>query len=248
MHLSPETPLEPSDEQLGRLVIRVLAGVVGLVLAAGIASAAGRVNEGAGSGDEIAEAGAVLSLDDGIGPLAGTDLDAYSTTRRAALSDAAGRRSAVVSFVSYVSPKDMREMLASVEVRRALVAIPGGRPVEAPADDIMATLRRQREEAAEEKSALDELLPTVDDPEFKQSYREDIERLTRLLAAGEVTKVVYGAVVVGSADQLRALAKTPSIRLVDVGPTAVAPPEGSVAGIRPEELTRAGEPPTRPLP
>lgn len=240
--------VEPTDEQLGGLVIRVLAGVVGLLLAGGIASAAGRVNEGVGSGDEVVEAGALLSVEGGIGPLAGTDVGGYSTSRRAALSEAAGRRSAVVSFSSYVSPKDMREMLDSVEVRRVLVAIPGGRPVEAPTDDIMATLRRQREEAAEEKSALDELLPTVDDPDFEQSYREDIERLTLLLEAAEVTRVVYGAVVVAPVDQLRALAKNPGVRLVDLGPTALAPPAGSVAGIRPEERVRAGEPPTRPLP
>lgn len=239
---------EPSDEQLGRLVIRVLAGIVALVLAGGIASAAGRVNDGTPSEGELIEAGAILSVDGGIGPLAGTDLRAYGSSRRAALSEAAGRRSAVVSFSSYVSPKDMREMLEAVEVRRVLVAIPGGRPVEAPADDIMATLRRQREEAAEEKSALDELLPTVGDPDFEQSYREDIERLTLLLGAGVVTRVVYGAVVVAPVDQLRALAKKPNVRLVDPGPTADAPPQGSVAGIRPEERAQAGDPPTRPLP
>ena len=66
---------DPTDEQLTRLVLRVLAGLVALTLAGGVASAAGRLADesGAGSGvateDPVVGAG-VLSPRGGIGPLA----------------------------------------------------------------------------------------------------------------------------------------------------------------------------------
>lgn len=245
---SPETAAGPSDEQLGRLVLRVLAGVVALILAGGIASAAVKVNERSDlDGQDAVTEGAVLSAAGGIGPLARAPLDAYISVRSAELEEALGRRAAVISFSSYLPRTEVREVLEPVEVLRLLVAVPGGRPVEAPIDGIAVTVRSQRDEALEEKEALEELLPTVDDPEFERTYRHEIERLTLLLAAPEAAELVYGAVVVGSAEQLRALSRLRVVRLVDPGRTSKAPSAGSAVGIRPEERIQAGEPSTRPL-
>lgn len=245
---SPETIAELSDEQLRRLVLRVLAGVVALILAGGIASVAVKVNDRNDlGGEEAVTAGAVLSAEGGIGPLATTRLDAYISIRGAELREAVGRRAAVISFSSYLSRTEVLEVLAPVEVLRLLLAVPGGRPVEAPIDGIALTVRSQRDEALEEKEALEELLPTVDDPEFERTYRQEIDRLNLLLAAPETEELVYGAVVVGSAEQLRALSKLAAVRLVDLGRSSEAPTAGSAVGIRPEERSQAGEPPTRPL-
>ncbi len=249
---SPDATSEgPTDEQLTRLVLRVLAAVVTLTLAGGIASVAGRLddrnNAEADERDPSTIAGD-LTPQGGIGPLAGTAVAAYVQRRTPALQSAKGRRVAVVSFGAYQTPEVAGAALEAFEVVHLLVAVPGGRPVEADSDEKLEDLvKRQREEAEEEREALVALLPTVEDPEFKTQYQADIARLTALLAApAKVSDVVYGAVVVGSAEALRALASRPEVRLIDVGPDASTPTPGTVTGLRPEETSQANTPQTRP--
>lgn len=244
-------PGEPSDEQLTRLVLRVLAAVVTLTMAGGIATVAGRLDErNDADADERDPATIVgdLTPQGGIGPLAGTAVAAYLQQRKSALPATTGTRAAVVSFSTYLTPPEATAALEGVEVVHLLVAVPGGRPVEADSGEKLDDLvKRQRAEAEEERKALVELLPTVGDPDFKAQYEADIARLTALLAApAKVSDVVFGAVVVGPADKLRALSTRPGIRLVDVGPDAEAPTPGTVAGLRPEETTQANTPETRP--
>jgi len=234
-----------------RLVLRVLAAVVTLTMAGGIASVAGRLddrnNAEADERDPSTIAADPTPLG-GIGPLAGTVVADYVQLRKPALRSAKGRRAAVVSFGAYQTPAAAGRALEAFEVVHLLAAVPGGRPVEADSDEKLEDLvKRQREEAEEEREALVTLLPTVDDPDFKAQYQADIARLTALLATpANVSDVVYGAVVVGSAEALRALASRPEVRLVDVAPDASTPPPGTVTGLRPEETTQANTPQTRP--
>lgn len=251
MSFSEATPDGPTDEQLIRLVVRVLAAVVTLTMAGGIASVAGRLDERNNAEADERDPSTIagdLTPQGGIGPLAGTALAVYVQQRGRALQSAEGTRAAVVSFVGYRSPTEARVALDDVEVVHLLVAIPGGRPVVADSDERLDDLvQRQRAEAEEERQALMELLPTVEDPDFKAQYEVDIARLTALLASpANAVDVVFGAVVTGSADELRALATRPEIRLVDVGSDAKAPPPRTITGLRPEETNQANTPEQRP--
>lgn len=232
---------EPTDEQLERLVVRALAALLALVLAGGIATAAVRLTEGdtdEEAGDVVVGAG-VLSA--GRGPLPGTALPAYLRERAAALAALAGpdRRAAIVSFETYRERDAALEATTGLERRALLIALPGGRSVEVAVDaDLADVVRRQRSAAADEKQAIEGLLPTVTDPDFRRQYEDDLERLDALLAApADAGALVHGVVVVGSGDALRRAARVPGVRLVD--------PNAS-SGLRPEERSRAGEPPTRP--
>jgi hypothetical protein len=243
----------PSDDQLARLVIRVLAGVIALTLAGGVATAVGRLNEDSGPPPGLEAGGDPTPRPKGtLGPLASTVLAGYSDLRADALRGARGRRAAVVSFDSYLEPEKAREVLEDVDVVRLLVALPGGRPSDVagfPGPDEGAKLvAQQRATAAEERKALLDIIKTVEDPDFRSTYQADIDALGALLAAPEnKTDIVFGAVVVGDAGRLRDLASDPAVRLVDVGEDDSRPVPGSATGIRPEETTTAGEPPTRPV-
>lgn len=241
----------PTDEQLTRLVLRGLAAVVTLTMAGGIATVAGRLDDRNDAEADDRDPSTIVSdltPQGGIGPLAGTAVAVYVRQRTAALPAAEGRRVAVVSFTGYRTPDEVRGALGGVEIERLLVAVPGGRPIEADSDEKLDDLVvRQRAEAEEEREALVALLPTVEDADFKAQYEADIARLTALLAApAKVSDIVFGAVVAGSADALRALATRPEVRLVDLGPDANIPTPGTVTGLRPEETTQAGSPETRP--
>jgi hypothetical protein len=252
---------EPTDAQLARLVVRVLAAFVALLLAGGVAAASGRLAEASDDDGAGADGGGVeaavrsLAADGrGIGPLPGTSVPAYVRARAAALAEVPDgeERAAVLSFAAYRTVDDAASVVAAVdgvEAEAVLLALPGGRPVRASAGveagDVVA---EQRAQAAAEKAALEELLPTVTDDDFRRQYQEDIDRLAALLAGPEdVGAVVHGVVVVGDGDALRRLAARPGVRLVDPGRTATGPGPGSAVALRPEETVRAGAPATRPL-
>jgi hypothetical protein len=174
----------------------------------------------------------------------------YVRSRGADLASVtSARRAAVVSFSSYRTRESVLAALGGVEVTALLVALPGGRPVEAGVEeDLGALAKRQRDEASAEKKALEELLPTVQDPDFKRQYQADIDRLAALLAGpSKPSDIVYGAVVVGRGDALRAISARAGVRLVDVALDAEVPGPGEASGLRPEETTESGEPPTRPI-
>lgn len=243
---------DPTDEQLARLVIRVLGAFLALLFAGGVASAAVRLNEGDTdeSADDVVVASGTLSPRGGIGPLPGTAVPAYERARARALADVPGqeRRAAIVSFAEYRDVEAALEAVTGLERRTLLLALPGGRPIEVPVDvDLSTIVRRQREEAAAEKRALEDLLPTVADDDFRRQYQEDIDRLGELLAAPpEAGAVVHGVLVVGTGDALRRTARVPGVRLVDPGRDATVPGVGQAAALRPEEQDRAGAPATRP--
>jgi hypothetical protein len=248
-------PSEVTEEQATRLVLRTIAAVVAFVLAAGVVVVAQRADRDE-LGDEPVVGGAggdpasgFVGGDRAIGPLQGIELPTYREERRKALAEAAGRRAAVVSFARYVTEADVERLLAEVadiEPRSLLVAAPGGIP--AVVDDLEDWASDQRREAKSEREELERLLPTIEDEEFLLQYRSDIDRLRRLETSVDPKgAVVFGAVVVADADDLRALAGLDGVRLVDVGVGDDVPREDEARGLRPEEVVEAGEPPSRPV-
>lgn len=240
----------PSDAQLARVIVRALAAVIALVLAGGVASAAGRLGEAADEAGDVVVGTGALSPRGGLGPLPGTSVAAYVRAASSELADvrAEGRRAAVVSFDGYVTPEEAAPVVDEVDVVSWLVALPGGRPQElAPDRDLAAWTKGQRDEAVAEKQALEQLLPTVQDPDFKRQYQADIDRLSALLAVGSDRRdVVFGALVVGRGGALRTIGARADVRCVDVASDATPPSPTAYEGIRPEETSEAGEPPTRP--
>lgn len=250
---------EPTDEQLARLVVRVLAALVALLLAGGVASAGGRLAEAGGDGAAADDAGgdaaarSLSSVGDGIGPLPQTPVERYVKARAEVLAGvpAGAQRAAIVSFEGYRTVADATAAVAAVEGVEAvavLLALPGGRPAEvevgAAAGDVVA---EQRSQAAAEKAALEQLLPTVTDGDFRRQYQGDIDRLAALLAGPkDVTAIVHAVVVVGDGAALRRLAVRPGVRLVDPGRSATVPGPRAAVGLRPEETVRTGTPSTRP--
>lgn len=246
----PEGQPGPSDEELIRLLLRVLAGVVALVLALGMAAAAARLTDNEPV-DLPAAAGE--PADAAVGPPPGRLVAPYLQARTRELAGARGTRSAVVSFARYLDEPTASRALSSagVKVHVLLVAPPGGSLGEvAPTPGSVAeVVRRQRAEALAEKRALEELLPTVQDPDFVRQYEQDVARLAALARWLERPgPLVYGAVVTGSAEQLQRLARRPEVRLVDAAATDQVPPAGVARALRPEEMVTVGEPPVRPPP
>lgn len=239
----------PTDEELIRLLLRVMAGAVALVLALGVAAAAARLGD-----PEPVDAPAVAGgASETAGPPPGRLVGLYLQSRTRELAGVRGARSAVVSFARYLEPAVARRSLTSagVEVHSLLLAVPGGPLGEvAPAtDSVNEFLRRQRAEALAEKRALEELLPTLQDQDFIDQYTADLARVTSVARWLERPgPLVYGAVVSGPAEQLQSLARRPDVRMVDVAAASRPPEPGTARALRPEETVRAGDPAGRPAP
>jgi hypothetical protein len=232
------------DEE--RLVLRAVAALVAFVFAAGVAVALTRTEADDSAVDvPTVDAGPLLI---GTGPLPGTSVPEYLARRRAALGRLQGRAVAVVSFDAYRTERDARALVEPTEVLGLLVAAPGGAP--SVTTQPPATWSTQERTAAEaERAELGRLRQTSEDPEFAAGFDADITRLGALLERLDSTaSVVFGAVVVADAGQLRVLAGRSGVRLVD--PVSKDVPDDLVvlAGLRPEETERAGTPRTRPLP
>jgi Sec-independent protein translocase protein TatA len=244
---------ELSDEQATRLVLRTVAALIAFVFAAGIVVVAQRSDEDDQDDVPVVESSEAATEFAGgssaVGPLQGVELATYVRERRRALEDATGRRAAVVSFARYLTEDDADRLLGredGVDVRSFLVAGPGGLPD--AVDDLEDWAADQRRIARQEREELERLLPTVQDEEFTAQYRADIERLRRLESSVDAAApVIFGAVVVADAEDLRAVAALDAVRLVDIALGAEVPDDDDARGIRPEETAEAGEPPSRPV-
>lgn len=244
---------EPLDEAgARRLVLRAVGALIAFVLAAGVAVV---LTE--------ADGGNVVSSDDdgplvdgerlfsGGPPLAGTEVPAYVVRRKTALARAEGRVVAAVSFSSYVTEAEARQRVKGdgVAVRGLLVAAWGGEPATVTGSlDRWASRERQAAEA--EREGLVRMLTDTEDPDFVAQFQADVARLAGLLERLDPRgPAVFGAVVEGDVGVLRALAGRPGVRLVDVAARRLgdAVRVEQLGGIRPEETTRAGDPPHRPL-
>ncbi|HEX2273816.1 MAG TPA: hypothetical protein VHG90_08080 [Acidimicrobiales bacterium] len=193
-----------------------------------------------------AESAEVGPSADGIGPFPGEEIAAYSTGRGQALATATGARVAVVSLSRYMTEPEARAAVGRLQVVNLLAAAPGGSPsvVEGTMVD---WVNGQVEANRSERDELQRFIPTVDDPQFKAFYEEEVARLTKLIDGVKPDGPhVFAVTVRGPAVELQALARAPDVRLVDVGPSAKLPPGTPLRGLRPEEKDRANDPPTRP--
>jgi hypothetical protein len=238
-----DAPVTQEERQEAvKLLIRLLGAAMAVVVAAGVATLLSRDDSGGEGGGDI-------TLINAIGPLAGRDLTAYVSDRRNELGQARGPHAAVVSLAQYSSESDVRRLFDGVDIRALLVAAPGGGPTLVKGD-LAAWAERTRAEAAEERKQFESLLPTYDpedEAEFIEQARADIERLTKLeRTVSSDGPVVFAVVVVADVAELRRLAATTGVRLVDVGADAELPEDTRIRGIRPEETTTAGDPVTRP--
>lgn len=246
------------EPELGRdeavtLIVRSLAALIAFVFAADVASVVHihRVEGPASVDPAVVAKGARGSsttspLASGVGPPPGVEVIPYVVQRRTELNKASGRRVAVVSFTTYLNQTTARVTLGPVAVDSFLVAAPGGEPSDQT--DLTGWAAAQRADATEQIGALQKILPTESDPAFRADYQSRIGELTRLLAALDPKgAVIFGAVVRGTVDQLRTVALSPAVRLVDLGADDRPLPGDQVRGIRPEETVRAGNPPTRPV-
>lgn len=233
---------DAGDERAARRVVVLFAVAVAAALSGVVVLVAG-AGERSGT-----------SAVDAIGPRPGTPVAGHETAARNDLARADGWRVAVVSFGRYATEGDARRAAAAaeVEVGALLVAAPGGAPavvnVEAGLGRWAAeTAAAARDEAAE----LARLLPTVDQDDFAAVYREDLAAAEAVVAALDADPagidLVFGLVVRGPAERLRALAAQPGIRLVDPAAGDRLADGAALHGLRPEETVRAGEPARRPV-
>ena len=119
-----------------------------------------------------------------IGPVRGEAVPAYVAERVEALDKARGNRVAVVSLGAYGTEADARGVVGKdPEVLALLVAAPGGGP-EVVTGPLSTWATGAVRDARSLRKGVEELLPTVDDPEYASFYRDELVRLDRL--AGEL--------------------------------------------------------------
>lgn len=181
-----------------------------------------------------------------MGPALDEDLVPYLKARAADLAKAKGERAAVVSFRQYLPEGQARAVAGGAEVSELLAALPGGAPA-VVTGSIGDWLNDQFAATREERVNILQMLPTVDDPQFRADYSARVAELNRTLdAVNPGEPLVSGMVVRAPAAALQALARRSEVRAVDVGPSAAVAKDAIFRGIRPEEVTYANQPPSRP--
>jgi hypothetical protein len=246
----PKSRVEEAERAAAlALFLRALLALIVFVLAADVASAVHirRDRQRPASVDPaaVAPGPAGPTPHTGVGPLDGIDAPAYVSDRALALQAATGRRSAVVSFGAYVTEAAARALLSGLDVDGFLVAARGGSP--SVTADLGAWATAEHKAAADQQTALQQLIPTVSDPAFKADYRARLAEIRVLLTSIDPRgTVVFGAVVRGPVPVLQALARNPAVRLVDVGVDGLKLQPAETRGLRPEETTKVGTPETRP--
>jgi hypothetical protein len=244
----------PSSEPVGREEVRLIERAVGAAILCLLAAAIGALILEPGFGDSSADTiavrgpnGPTLVKKGGIGPLPGASVPGYVARRAEELAQAAGRRVAVVSLVGYESEQGAVAKLgdAAKETKAILVALPGG-GAEVVRDPLDEWAAKRKEAITADRQEVDSLAATTEDPNFREDYKARSAELAKQIEACDPARaIVFGVVVVAPADRLQALSRQAGVRLVDVGKSASVPSE--VRGLRPEEVTTAGDPPARAL-
>ena len=240
----PPGGVSDEDDRSARRVLLLFAFSLIVVGLGGLVTVS--LRDSGGDDPSVAGAGGPLPTA-GLGPSPGEPLPAYLDARRAALASATGNRTAVVSFGKYLNESQARAALGKLSVTSLLAAVPGRSPA-VVSGSIGQWLDTQLAENRSERDEIRRLIPTVDDPQFKKFYEEEVARLNKLVDTVKADgPLVFGAVVKGPVSDLQAVVKAPDVRLVDVAPSSDVTPETPVRGIRPEEAERANDPPTRPV-
>lgn len=246
VHSAP-TAAPASDGGVGKALRYIGLGVLVVALGLGLAFLVASWRTGGNDTGELKPGQSQGGVVPDIGPVNGRDLPSYVTERKAALGQAQGPRVAVVSFSKYETESEARAMFGKADVVALLAAAPGGTPsvVKGSLND---WVDQQKEAAKNQKAEIQKMMPTVDDPEFKQFYTQELARLDGLTAKISATgPVVFGAVVREPAKALQDLDHASGVRLVDVGDSSKASSKDNYHGLRPEETVKAGDPATRPL-
>lgn len=196
------------------------------------------------SGDGPALAGGAVV----VGPAEGQQLDAYIAERREALADVPDgeMRVAVVSFTDYLAGQDAADVIPdelSAQVLQLRLPDPRMEPFEVEVDDgieeaAAEAIAEERERIAEEEAEFRELLEsgTVEDEDFVAEFREQLESLKavrNLLDTGAGT--VFAVVVRGPGEDLRALAESAQVRLVDPAPAETDADASTFYGLLPDD-------------
>lgn len=242
--LTDDDVVTPEERQQAvRLIVRFVAAGLAVILAAGVALLVTRDNNDYDFGGDV-------TLVNSIGPLSGRDVPQYIFNRKRDLSKARDVRAAVVSLNAYATEADARRLVEGLNVRALLVAAPGGAPA-VVTGDLATWADTARQDATSERKAFEEMLPTYDpkeDAQFLDEAKAEIARLQRLeKAVSPGGDVVFAVVVVAPASELRRIAGTTGVRLVDVGEGPAVPAAKLTRGIRPEEVSTTGDPLTRPV-
>ncbi|MGH3443587.1 MAG: hypothetical protein ACRDUY_16385, partial [Nitriliruptorales bacterium] len=108
--------------------------------------------------------------------------------------------------------------------------------------DLIETVGRavdtERDRLADEEAAIRELLEsgTVEEEDFEETYRTDLDRLAEARAQLEAgTGTVFAVVVRAPVATLRALGEGEGLRLVDLAPPGTDPEAATFHGLLPED-------------
>ncbi|WP_052667681.1 hypothetical protein [Nitriliruptor alkaliphilus] len=229
--------------RLTSLAIRpgLVALLAGAVLLAGASIHVARFPDRVDA-DAVARAPA-----DEVGPPPGADLAAYTEARHEHLAQLPADEvvRGIASFRELVAVGDL-PVDEEVRVEELHVRLPAElEPRTVPAEGAGAALRALFADGQAELDAaiadLEGLLAEdLGDAEFEREFEAELARLRELRAsASDEAPVVFAAVVVASAADLRDLAADPRVRLVDVA----GPPEQTrgtrMVGVAPTDLERA---------
>ena len=241
---------DPDDRSVRRTLLLFATSLIVVAIGGLVAVTFGRDGGGNRNGGTV-EGGSAKSetggpANDPIGPRPGEEIAAYAAARAQILATATGERAAVVSFGRYLTEGEARAAVGQARVTSLLVAAPGGTPADV-AEPMPAWVESQVAASRAEREEIRRLLPTVDDPEFADFYRQELTRLTKVIDSIKPDDpLVFAAVVRAPVSALKGLATRPDVRLVDVGTRAEIQPGTMVVGLRPEEKDRANDPPNRP--
>lgn len=184
-----------------------------------------------------------------VGPRVGDDLDVYRDERHAALAawDDEEPLRAVVSFAQVLRATDVPQPPGAV-VDAVLLLVPGeaGRPLAVPVADGLAetvadTVDRERRRIDEELGEVAGLLDEdLGDPDFRADFERRLVELEGARAQlAPDAPLVFAAVVVATADTLRALVDHPLVRVVDPAGPARTTATTRFHGILPDDRMRA---------
>jgi hypothetical protein len=181
-----------------------------------------------------------------VGPAPGTELAGYVAARKAALAANREERLAVVSLAKYSTQAQVKTLAGTNPVVALLVA-PAGTAPAVVTGDLAVWAKAQTASTQTERDEIKKLIPTVDDPAFKTFYTQEVARLDKALKTFDPNSaIVFGVVVKAPAAALQALGAKAEVRLVDLADTATPTKDPVFRGLRPEETTKANEPPLRP--
>ncbi len=240
----PRFPVTTDDDTAARRILLLFAASLIVVGLGGLLAVT--ITHWPGKSTPTAVAKDAGTLSSGLGPQPGDDIAGYLSSRSTALAAATGNRTAVVSLPDYVSEAQARGAVGQAKVVGLLAAVPGGLPA-VVTGSMTDWVNGQVADKRSDRDEMKQLLPTVDDPQFKAFYQDEIARLNKLLdGVSPDGPLVFGVVVEAPSAALQALGAAGQVRLVDVAPPGVVAPGTAFRGLRPEETAKANDPPTRP--